>query len=291
MLNNSPVSVTSRVATISSIVACGLILVLFWDTLSAIGMICWEDEDYSHGLILPFISGYLLWKHRDIYLKPLTHSPKFSYLGLLCLCLGLALLFIGSVGQSLFIRWVAFFPTALGTLALTLGTRLACSVSPLLLLLFMAKPLPDSLVPRLFGPFQVYTAKISARTLEFLDVPVFLVGNVIEIPGMKLLVEEACSGMRSLIALLTVSLIVLCVVRISWLSRAFVVLSSVGVALLLNIVRVAVTGVLAYFVHPSTARGFFHTFSGMVVFLIGLVILYQLGLLLQRYSKEGPRVV
>jgi exosortase len=283
-----------RIAAAFSMLGILLLAYCYFPTLKRTALICWTNDDYSHGLILPAVALYILWDKKGKFLRILekssTSEPLFARLrGITLLVFGLILFFAGQAGSSLFIRWVSFFPCVLGFGYLVAEKNVINFLAPLFLLNFMAKPLPDSLIPKLFGPFQVFAAKVSAWVLDALNVPVYLIGNIIEIPGMRLMVEEACSGMRSLMALLTVALIVVLLIEISHFAKIVIILSSILVALTLNVVRVASTGVLAYFVAPETATGFFHTFSGMIVFIIGLAILYSLGIFLNRFAWARPK--
>lgn len=273
--------------------AAALALFLFFPALRSIASICWEKDDYSHGLILPFISAYIIWQNRGRH----THSSvaalstgqlSFSLSGLLLTLLGILFFLAGAVGNILFASWVGFFFAGTGGLVLALGWRGAWPYLPPFWLLFMAKPIPDSLVPRLFFPLQVIAARVSAWVLDLLDVPVYLLGNVIEIPGMKLMVEEACSGIRSLMALLSVALIVILLFEMRWWAKLLIAALAVLLAIALNVVRVAATGVLAFFVDPKAAEGFFHTFSGMVVFVAGLAILYFVATKLEIKAPQQP---
>jgi len=257
-----------------------LLVVLFYGAIKDTALICWNDDDYSHGLILPFISGWLIWtKLPELSLSWLSNSrdeKRFSWGGFFLLLIGVCILIIGHVSHLLFASWLAFFPTISGVLILLFGWKVASAFLPPLLLLFMAKPIPDSLVPILFFPLQVFAAKVSAEVLELLHVPVYLLGNIIEIPGMRLMVEEACSGMRSLMALLTVSFIVVLIVPMRLYAKCLIVMLSILVAIIANVFRVAMTGVLAHFYDKQAATGFFHEFSGMIVFIVGLAIVYGL---------------
>ncbi len=233
---------------------------------------------------------YLLWIRReDILARANASCPlqkSFSWLGAFLYLFGLLIFFIGKLEESFFSSWVGIFPTTLGALLLVFGKEITALVAGPILINFMAKPLPDSLLPQLLNPFQTFAASVSAWVLEMLRVPVYAMGNVIEIPGMRLLVEQACSGMRSLISLLTVSFIVICLMDFSWLGSLLIVAVAIVTAVALNVTRVAVTGILAHFVDPVTATGFFHTFAGMIVFLVGLAILFSVGRLLER-KKEN----
>jgi len=261
----------------------GVIGYLFYPTLKDIAMICWNDDDYSHGLLLPIVAVYMIWDRKDVIFKKIKDSIRQDSKGGLILpsillVLGLLVYFIGTTSGISYATWIAFFPVAIAAAYLILGKTAAFQFAPAILILFMAKPLPDSLVVRIFWPLQVMAAKVSTAVLEVLSVPVYLSGNIIEIPSMRLMVEEACSGMRSVIALLTLAFIVNYFIDLNKFSKVVLVLSSLGVAIAMNVFRVALTGVLAHFYDPESATGFFHTFSGMIVFIVGLPILYLIGM-------------
>jgi exosortase len=272
---------TSWVAIILAFLPVVLVLAIFAPTIKQVAQICMENDDYSHGILLPLISLALVYMKRDELLvawkKAQLAPSRFSITGLLLLLSGLLLYIFAEVsGGILFFHWCALFPSLLGTLFLVLGTRPGWVCLPPILLVFMARPIPESLVPLLFNPLQVFAAQVSAAVLELLDVPVYLVGNIIEIPGMRLLVEEACSGMRSVMALLTVAMIVAYLVSVGFWGFLVLAIVSVLIAVFFNILRVALTGVLAHFVDAELATGFFHEFTGMIVFVVGLLILYSL---------------
>ena len=273
-----------------------LFVVMFWRTIRQIADICLTQDDYSHGILLPFIAVYSLWLKRNRIKKFFTPSELgesfaretsisviFSYL---LLALGVLIYFLGAASGMLHATWMAFFPISIALVRLTLGRELSAIFLFPILLQLMAKPLPDSVVLRIFWPLQVLAAKISTFVLEILGVPVYLVGNIIEIPQMKLLVEEACSGMRSVISLITVALIVGHLFGMKPLARAILLTTSVGIAIGFNVLRVAMTGILAHFYDPAAASGFFHEFSGMVVFVLGLGLVYWISSLL-----TGPRFI
>jgi exosortase len=269
-----------------------LLLVIYFPTLRETAEICWNNEDYSHGILLPFISAYFIWSNWDLIRARLQRvaesNPGFSWSGALLLIAGMLVFLLGELANLHFINWLSFFPALIGTLFLVLSTKGALPFVGPVLINFMAKPLPDSLIPKLFFPLQVMAARVSAHVLELSGVPVYLKGNIIEIPGMQLMVEEACSGLRSLMALITVAFIVIYSIELPLFAKILLVLASVGIAIVLNVVRVASTGLLAHFYDPRAATGFFHTFSGMVVFICGLFILYGFGTLLQKLFKSAP---
>lgn len=261
-----------------------LVALIFGATVYETAQIALRNDDYSHGLLLPAVVTFLLWDRRRL-LREAHEIRSQSIVWALMLTLGLLLFLVGFSSELHFPMWVALFPSLLGASGLLWGGAVARQCALPLLILYMAKPLPDVLMPKLFGAFQHLAAHASAWVLELSGTPTFISGNIIEVPGMKLLVEEACSGMRSVITLLTVALIILAISKHSPVLRGFIVLLSLSLALLLNIVRVTATGLLAYRIGPESAHGFMHTFSGLVTFMIGFVLLYSASRWIERRRR------
>lgn len=263
-----------------------LILAAFWPTLLRTAIICWNNDNYSHGVLLPFVAAYLLWDRGIPHNLRGSSEPGISLLGAALFAAGLPIALLGEVSEILFVQWFSFFPVLLGAVLLIFGTRLGLHFASPLALLFLAKPIPDALSPALFNSFQSFAAEASAAILEMLEIPVYLRGNVIELPGMQLLVEEACSGIRSLMTMLTVAFVVLLLARSKALHSAVLVAAAIALAVVLNIVRVTATGILARSYGREAATGFFHSFSGIAVFIVGLALLYGLALLLGRRGDK-----
>ena len=262
---------------------------LFYTTLKEIARICYTDDDYSHGLLLPLVSLYMLWDQKDYIKEKLLESKNDTaniILPLFVLLGGLLVFLTGQATGINYTSWISFFPIVLSVIYLTFGKTFAfISFAPVMLLL-MAKPLPDSLILRIFWPLQVLAARVSKVVLSGLGVPTYLRGNIIEIPGMKLLVEEACSGMRSAMAMLTLAFIINYFLKITRFQQLIMVAFSLLVAVILNVFRVATTGVLAHFYDPESATGFFHTFSGLIVFIVGLPLIYSFGYFLEKINTR-----
>ncbi len=155
----------SPTTILTALLPTAMLFYLFYPTLRDTAIICWENEDYSHGTLLPFIGAYFIytnWASVRARLFDSGRTPSFSILGFLLLIAGMGILFLGEIANLLYIRWFGFFPAALGLMFLLLSTRRSLPFVGPLLLNFMAKPLPDSLVPKLFFPLQVMAAKASA---------------------------------------------------------------------------------------------------------------------------------
>lgn len=270
-----------------------LLVTLFQTPIRDISYICWNDDDYSHGLMIPFIILYIWWDQKDIIIKRLQsrslHSEFNLLIPLLMLFCGLTLLLLGLASQLSYFSWISFFLVIPSSVWLIFGKTPFMIFTPPFLLLVMAKPLPDSVVVRIFWPLQVLAAKISANTLELFNVPVYLSGNIIELPGVRLMVEEACSGMRSVMALLTLSFIMNFFIPLNYIGKVLLVIFSLLLAIGMNIFRVAITGILAHFYDRDAATGFFHTFSGLLVFIVGLPLIFMAASFLSNLSflKKG----
>jgi len=134
-------------------------------------------------------------------------------------------------------------------------------------------PLPDIVTSSLALPLQLRASRWGAALLEFRHVPANLSGNVIQLPGRQLFVTEACSGLRSLTALLSLGVLV----GGLWLrhpaGRILLVLAAIPVAMVVNAFRVFLTGFLVYFVSPDLGEGFMHLSEGWLLFVIAFLLL------------------
>src|SRR5678815_2122345 len=131
-------------------------------------------------------------------------------------------------------------------------------------------PLPTVLLNELALPLQFQASRMGAALLSMRGVPVELTGNVINLPGHQLFVTEACSGLRSLTALLSIGLLLGGLwLRSPWF-RGLLLLLALGVAVIVNGARVFLTGFLVFFVSPATGEGFMHTTEGWLLFVVSL---------------------
>jgi exosortase len=161
------------------------------------------------------------------------------------------------------------------------------------LLLLLALPLPELVTSALALPLQFRASRLGAMLLEWRNVPVRLSGNVIEIPGHRLFVTEACSGLRSLTALLSLTILTAGVWLRSWTSRIIIVAAAIPLAILINGVRVFLTGFLVYFVDPRLGQGFMHLTEGWLLFLVSMSAVGALTVIIRaieqraRFRKRG----
>jgi exosortase len=142
-------------------------------------------------------------------------------------------------------------------------------------------PLPAIIYNHITFPLQLLASRMAESLLNIVGIPAFREGNILELPGQRLQVVEACSGIRSLLTLTFLSLIYGYFFEAKIWMRVTLFFATVPVALLANAGRVTLTGILGE-IRPELAQGFFHSVEGWVVFMIALVMLVLIHQLLSR---------
>ncbi len=231
----------------------------------------WTDANYSHGFLMPLVAGYFLWQRREEVEQALERARPSSW-GLLIVLLGIFLLILGQVAGELYTQRISLLVVLWGTSLFLFGWSLSRILLFPFLLLLLAIPIPYVIYNSLTFPLKLLASKIAAWSLSIIGVPTLREGNIIYIPNMTLEVADACSGIRSIISLLAMTAILAYFVS-GWLWRVLLVASAIPIAILTNALRIVGTGILSYHFGPEAARGFFHYFSGWLVFLLSLVIL------------------
>jgi len=230
----------------------------------------WRDDgNYSHGFLVPLFSGFLIWQRR----KDLgALAPRGSWLGLPVLLVGLGDLLLGDLGGENFLMRSSLIVVFAGLVLLHLGRDVLRVLAFPLLFLFFAVPLPATAFYAVAFPLQNLAAQNAARVLELLGVPVLLDGNVIQLSQITLGVTEACSGIRSLISLLAVAVAWAALTLPIW-GMGVLVAATIPITVIANAGRVVATGLIGQYVGVQYAHGFFHTFSGWLIFLLAFACL------------------
>jgi exosortase len=246
-----------------------------------------HDPNYSHGFFVPLFSVFVIWSERD-KLRKLAIEPSSS--GLLVLLVGLLVLAAGNLGAELFLSRISLLLTLAGLVVITYGwNQMRAMFFPWVFLLFMI-PIPAIVLNQLTFPLQLLASKAAAITLPLAGVPVLREGNIIQLPAMALEVAEACSGIRSLMSLATLAIIYGYLLEPRTSIRVILALASVPIAVLANSFRIIGTGLLVQYWDPDKAEGFFHAFSGWLIFVVSLIMLFLLHRTLQWMWPEGaPR--
>ena len=278
--------------------------------LVKLGADWWDDENYSHGLLVPFVIGYIIWLEFDT-LKNAPKNPSV-WLGFALIFSALVLLLGGTLGAELFTRRFSLVLTLAGIVVYFWGAKfLKLLVVPFALLLF-AIPIPRIAFNKIALPLQMYASQMAIWGMRFFQVPSVRKGNVIEILPqgatqiVALEVVEACSGIRSLMTLVTLALVLAYFTgsgdkraRNGWFDflrnfdfwRAIIlVLSAIPIAVFTNAARVTATGVLTYQYGNRATEGALHDASGWLVYVAALVLLLLVNLGLKKVLSFKSQV-
>lgn len=251
----------------------------FWPVYPHLVQTWLSHSDHSHGMLVPFISLVFVWQKRaELMSTPSSTAP----LGAVILFASLAFYLLSLLGGiAVTSRLMMVFSLA-GLVLFQYGKPIFRLVAfPIFFLVFMI-PVPIAIIGRISMPLQMFATIVSEHIIRALSIPVYREGNMLYFVQTQLEVADACSGIRSITALLMLSTVFVYISKLSWPRRSILLASAIPVALFANIVRVAGTGVLAHFYGARVAQGFLHEFSGMAVFAFGLILLYLLFRLLER---------
>ncbi|MBX6364420.1 MAG: exosortase/archaeosortase family protein [Gemmatimonadetes bacterium] len=250
-------------------------LILFWQPARTLVLGWIEDPESGHGLLLGPLSLYLVWRAGIV--KDARPQP---IVGLVLLVGAVALRYGSGLAAELFTMRLSLFGAVVALIVYAYGLRQIRHWWLPLALFFLSIPLPALVTGALALPLQFQASKLGAWMLAARRVPVALSGNVIQLPGRSLFVTEACSGLRSLTSLLALGVLIGGLwLRSPW-SRLLLVALAVPIAMLLNGIRIFLTGFLVYYVDPSLGEGVMHYSEGWALFTVAFALLGGLAWLL-----------
>lgn len=240
-------------------------------------------DDHAHGLIVAPLAIAFAFQHR----KALSRTPlSGSWLGLIPLSVGLLAVMIGSLGGEFMILRMSFPFTLAGLVLLLAGRAVFRILLFPLCFAFLMIPLPQSLLNVVAFPLQLVAAQWAVASLQALGIPALVEGNIIHLARAELFVAEACSGLRSLTALITLGVVFAHVVRRGRLAvQIALVASTIPIAIVVNSFRVALTGFLAHHFGVGVTHGAIHDFQGFITFGIALALLFSEATLIDWVGK------
>ncbi len=252
---------------------------LFAPAATRLVRLWWTSEFHSYGALIPLACVYFSWEHRRA-LRSLAPAP--SAWAIPAAAVALAALGLGRLGNIIGLEAFGLVVYVSAAVLAVWGRAVWRTLAfPLGFLAFLI-PVPAVLLDRLAYPLQLFAANFAGAVLDGLGIPVLIDGILIHLPDTVLEVAVACAGLRFLVTTATLGVIVAYVTQRGTVRRLLVAGLAVPVAILANASRVAVTGILAYLVGPEAAEGFFHTFSGSIVFWLGIVALMGLSAAIRR---------
>lgn len=278
---------------------------LYANVLPKLARDWWTDENYSHGLLVPFVIGFIVWLEFD-NLKKATEKPAVMFGGAFIL-LAFLLLLAGTLGAELFLQRVSFAVMLAGIVVYFFGARVLRFLLAPFALLLLAIPIPQIIFNKIAFPLQIWASQLAIWGIRLFDVASVRKGNVIEIlpqgatQVVGLEVVEACSGIRSLMTLVTLALVLAyftrtretrleenwfdCLKNFDFWRAVILMLSAIPIAIITNAARVTATGVLTYEYGKQAADGFTHDVSGWLVYLIAFALLLAVNFGLKQISN------
>jgi exosortase len=247
----------------------------------------WYDfPDFSHGFLIPFFAAFLLWDRR-FEIRAIPLAP--SWTGVWLVVAGLFELLVGIFGADLFLQRTSLIVLLAGLIWTLAGRAVLRAIKFPLLVLLLGIPLPAVIFNQITFPLQLLASTLASGLLPLAGVPVLREGNVIQLPVMQLEVAEACSGIRSLMSLFTVAVIYGYFLERSTARRVILALSSIPIAVAANAARIFGTGLCVQYWDPAKAVGFFHEFSGWLMFLVSLFLLYLVHNAMRLFTGNARR--
>jgi len=276
-------------------IAAGLAF-LYFTVLVKLGNDWWHDENYSHGLLIPFVITFIVWQERKQISE--WEAQPATWFGAIGISVSLFALWAGTAGAELFVQRASLIIMLASIVVYFFGVRFMRFVAVPLMLLVVSIPIPQIVFNRITFPLQLFASRCAVAAMSFFSIPVLRQGNVIELMPLgasepkKLAVVEACSGIRSLMTLVTLAMIYAYFSRptskgkfFGTLRSVILVLAAVPIAILTNALRVSGTGVLAHYYGTRVADGFFHSFSGWVIYIVAALMLFATGWVIDRAVK------
>ena len=291
--------------TITAIAVAAAFAFLYATVLAKLGRDWWSDENYSHGLLVPFVIGFIIWQQWET-LKNAVQKGSLWLGGSVCV-LAVLLLLAGTLGAELFTTRISLVLMLAGIVIYLYGTRLLQLLAVPFTLLALAIPIPQIIFNRIAFPLQIWASQMAVWGIRLFEVPTVRKGNVIDIlprgstQAISLEVVEACSGIRSMMTLVTLALVLAYFTRQSdgrgffglsttdfW-RAVLLMIAAVPIAVLTNAARVTATGVFTYSYGKQATDGTFHDMSGWLVYLAALALLIAANFLLQKiFGSNDP---
>jgi exosortase len=258
-----------------------LIVALYGAVFVDLAFEWWTVSSSSYGMLIPPVAFYIAYMRRSIIFAIPAQPDLWGFCLVVLACL---LLVAGNLAAEFYLSRISSVVLAAGLAWAFWGRgRLHALAFPLILLATMV-PLPALIYNAITVPLQLFASAAATAAADVAGVSIYRQGNIIQLANTSLGVAEACSGLQSLSSLLVASLIVGFVENASVLGRVLLFLLAAPLAILVNVLRIAGTAILADY-RLEYALGFYHSFSGWLVFVIGFGSLWLLGKVLFRLTR------
>jgi exosortase D (VPLPA-CTERM-specific) len=244
----------------------------------------WPREDYNYCYLIPLVVLYLLWEKKD----ELAAEPAVpSWGGLLFLIPGILLFWVGDLSGELYSMYLSSWFVSVGILWMHIGWRKLKVVAFALFMALTMFPLPHFLNTKLTFGLKLISSQLGVALIQLYGMSAYREGNVIDLGFTQLQVVDACSGLRYLFPLLVMGILLAYFYRAALWKRLLLVFSTVPLTIVTNSLRIALTGIIYKHWGAAAAEGFFHGFSGWLIFMFTLGVLLAEIWVLRRIAP-GP---
>lgn len=302
----SEISHNSHKNTLNAIAIAAAFVFLYATVIVKLARDWWSDENYSHGLLVPFVIGFILWKEWPALRNAAQNG--LVWLGSVTGVLSILLLLAGTLGAELFTTRISLVLMLAGIVVYLYGTKILSLLAVSFALLLLAIPIPQIIFNRIAFPLQIWASQMAVWGIRLFEVPTLRNGNVIDIlprgstQTISLEVVEACSGIRSLMTLVTLALILAYFTRrtesfsgklsaADFWRAGLLMIAAVPIAVLTNAARVTSTGVFTYYYGKQATDGIWHEVSGWLVYVAALVLLLAANFLLQKLFRTNTETL
>lgn len=247
-----------------------------------------DNDDFSHGLLIIPIAAYLIWERRE---QVLAITPKVDWRGAAAMVASVGLYIIGELGAELFTTRVAIVCMAISAIWWLYGFRMLRTLAFPFSLLFLMLPLPGFIYRNITFSLQILSSVASVEILNAFGYLAFREGNIIDMGFDQFQVVDACNGLRFILPMLTLGVLFAFARPQIWWKRIILIAVTVPLAMATNILRIVGTGILANYFGSGVAQGFFHDFSGWVVFMVSFALFGVVALILTKIpgAPSEPR--
>jgi len=245
-------------------------VIAFFPVWKSLVFIWFRSDDYSHGFFIVPICLFIIWQKKGRLSKIDIRSSNYGFILIL---FSLLLYLVAYFAEIKTVAPLAMILFLSGAIIYLFGYRILNELLfPLFLLLFMI-PVPSQIYAVSTIPLQLFVSAVSTGLASIMNIPVYREGNVIHLPEHTLQIVQACSGLRSMISLLTISAVFGYLTLRSNTLRAILFFSGIPVAIIVNIIRILTTVFASYYFNYDLARGSVHSIFGVVIFFLALIII------------------
>lgn len=227
-----------------------------------------KDSYYSHGLLVPLVSIFIIWLKRE---KLSKISIKPTNLGWVFFGLGILTHIISALLRVYFSSAFSLIFVIIGLVLLFFGTKYLKELAfPIIFLIFMI-PLPLVVIANISFKLKIFAAQVSTVIINKMGIPAIRDGSIIKTANSYLIVEDPCSGIRSLISLIALGALMAYFSNISRFKKPILFLSSIPIAIATNIIRIVALSLASEMYGAKLATGAFHNIMGVLVFVFAFI--------------------